>query len=57
MGSELDYLLSLEAVRERASRVFNIAQSNGLNHFDYHPNKLSDAADFVAKVITVSLVS
>ncbi|KAH8900861.1 hypothetical protein GQ53DRAFT_708734 [Thozetella sp. PMI_491] len=52
MSSEIDYLLSLQAVRERSARVFKFAEQGALNHFHYDPNRLQDVADFVVRVIS-----
>lgn len=49
----IDYLLSLEAVRERATKVYNIAVDGNLNNFDYHEDRMANAADFVASLIMV----
>lgn len=54
MTSDIDYLLSLEAVRERAQQVFSAAKRDELSHFTYHAEKLPGAADYVTSVITVS---
>ena len=53
MDSATDYLLTLPAVRERANKVFELAEKNGLNHFQYHADKMPDAAEFVIGVISV----
>lgn len=55
MGA-VDYLLSLEAVRERANKVYNIAVDGKLKSFDYHEDRMADAADFVASLIMVSSI-
>jgi hypothetical protein len=54
MTPDIEYLLSLEAVRERSQIVFEAAQKNELSHFDYHADKLPEAAAFVTSVINVS---
>ncbi len=54
-AAEVNYLLSLEAVRERANRVFDIAQGGGLKHFHYRPECLPEVAKVVAQTISVSL--
>jgi len=54
MTSDIEYLLSLEAVRERAQIVFAAAQKDELSHFTYHADKLSEAAAYVTSVINVS---
>ncbi|KAI5244673.1 DUF1688-domain-containing protein [Aureobasidium subglaciale] len=51
MTPDIEYLLSLEAVRERAGKVFEAAKKDELSHFTYHAEKLSEAAAFVASVI------
>lgn len=54
MTPDTEYLLSLEAVRERAQIVFAAAQKNELSHFTYHADKLAEAAAYVTSVINVS---
>lgn len=54
MTPDIEYLLSLEAVRERAQIVFAAAQKNELSHFTYHADKLPEAATYVTSVINVS---
>ena len=56
MDSEIDYVLSLQAVRERAHTVLGIARTEGLNHFQFNEGKLDDTADFVIGVIKVKLL-
>ncbi len=53
MDAEIDYLLSLQAVRERANRVFALAEGGELNHFNYNAERLPHAAELVAGVISV----
>lgn len=48
--SELEYLLSTRAVRERCGRLHDLAL-NGKTHFQIHPERLNSAADYVLKVI------
>ncbi len=50
----LDYLFSTEAVRERCGQVFRAAQQNELEYFQYHPERLEAAADYVTSVIRES---
>ncbi|EXJ89320.1 hypothetical protein A1O3_02386 [Capronia epimyces CBS 606.96] len=52
MTSEVEYLLSLEGVRERANRVFKIAKRGGLKHFHYKPECLPEVAHLVAHTIS-----
>ncbi|KAL4785976.1 hypothetical protein BJX76DRAFT_355569 [Aspergillus varians] len=49
--SELPPLLTLQAVRAKAHRVFDLAQQNALNHFDYHPDRLDATVDYVIGII------
>jgi hypothetical protein len=57
MTPDIEYLLSLEAVRERAQIVFAAAKRDELSHFTYHADKLPEAAAFVTSVINVSFVA
>lgn len=54
MDSEVKYLLSLRAVRERAKVVGDVAASGNLSHFELREDKLDDAVNFVASVVRVS---
>lgn len=51
MDDQVKYLLSLRAIRERASKVAEVAKAGKLNHFDVHEDRLDDVADFVVSVI------
>ncbi|KAF4965982.1 hypothetical protein FZEAL_10712 [Fusarium zealandicum] len=51
MDSQVKYLLSLRAIRERAKVVGDIAKSGNLTHFELREDKLDDVVDFVASVI------
>jgi hypothetical protein len=51
--TQIKYLLSLKAIRERARIVWNAAESGELTHFEFHKEKLEEVADFVASVIKV----
>ncbi|KAL2001972.1 hypothetical protein VTN02DRAFT_924 [Thermoascus thermophilus] len=51
MTDAVSYLLSLEAVRERATKVYDAARAGKLNSFDYDEARMGDAADFVASLI------
>ncbi|MEM8839467.1 MAG: URC4/urg3 family protein [Pseudomonadota bacterium] len=50
-AEEADWLLTPDAVRERAGFLFELAQNGKLDHFRLLPEKLADAADFVAATI------
>ncbi|KAI0885503.1 DUF1688 domain-containing protein [Annulohypoxylon maeteangense] len=51
MDSQVKYLLSLQAIRDRAKIVGEVAKAGNLTHFDLHEDKLDDVADFVTSVI------
>ncbi|KAI1140552.1 DUF1688 domain-containing protein [Hypoxylon sp. FL0543] len=51
MDPQVKYLLSLQAIRERAKIVGEAAKSGNLSHFDLHEDRLDDVADFVTSVI------
>ncbi|KAH3941367.1 hypothetical protein HBH98_194780 [Parastagonospora nodorum] len=51
MDSEVKYLLSLGAVRDRAKIVGEAAEAGKLSHFDVHEERLGEVADFVIGVI------
>jgi hypothetical protein len=53
MNSDVNYLLSLGAIRDRAQIVWQAAEAGELTHFNFHEDKLSDVADFVISVIQV----
>ncbi|RVX66955.1 hypothetical protein B0A52_09079 [Exophiala mesophila] len=52
MDSDIDYLLSLAAVRDRANVVLDLAEKGKLNHFNYEPKNLDVVADYVSNLIT-----
>lgn len=47
---QIDYLLSPKAIRDRAYKIFELAQK-GQTHFQYHPDKLKSTVDYVMSVI------
>ncbi len=47
------YLLSLEAVRDRAQVVHQIALDGRLNSFEYDAGSMPAVADFVIDIINV----
>lgn len=53
MDPEIEYILSLKAVREQAHKVLELAEQGKLTHFNYHHEKLSVAADYVIELIQV----
>ena len=55
MAPEIEHLLGLQAVRERAQLVLAEAEEGRLNSFEYHPERLLTAAEFVIGVINVRL--
>ncbi|OJJ56070.1 hypothetical protein ASPSYDRAFT_401409 [Aspergillus sydowii CBS 593.65] len=50
-AEEINTLLTLQAVRTKAHRVFDLAKRNALNHFDYDPDRLDATVDYVASII------
>ena len=48
--TDIDYLRSPTAIRERAGRLYQLAAAGG-THFEVHPEKLDDVADYVLAVI------
>ncbi len=48
--SELDYLFSPVAIRERTGKIFELCQ-NGQTHFEYKPEKFDSTVDYVLSVI------
>jgi hypothetical protein len=51
--SKIDYLLSLEAVRDRARLVLEAATEGDLTHFTYHAELMPAVASFVTQIIEV----
>ncbi|PVI06678.1 DUF1688-domain-containing protein [Periconia macrospinosa] len=51
MDEKVKYLLSLDAVRERAKLVGKAAEAGKLSHFDVHEDRLKEVATFVTNVI------
>ena len=47
------YLRTLPAIRERCSRVHDLAQKGKLQYFDYHPEQEDAVASFCVEIITV----
>jgi len=53
MDPNVKYLLSLRAIRDRASIVEEIRKAGKLTHFDVNENELDNVVDYVANVIKV----
>lgn len=51
--ADIEYLKSLQAVRERASLVLKAAENDELTHFSYHPDKMGEVAEYVTGIINV----
>ena len=49
----IEYLRTLPAIRERCSRVFNLAQQGQLEYFDYHPEREQAVIDFCSNIVQV----
>ncbi|MES2614532.1 MAG: DUF1688 family protein [Bdellovibrionota bacterium] len=48
--TNLDYILSPQAVRERCAQIYTLAKEGG-THFKLHENKISECANYVLDVI------
>lgn len=51
MASDIKYLTSLDAVRERCTQVLQLGKQGQLEHFDVHMDKLSEVVQFVQDLI------
>ena len=51
--ADIEYLKSLQAVRELAHLVLEAAKQDALTYFHYVPARMPTAADFVAGIINV----
>lgn len=49
MNRDVAYLLSTRAIRERAARLYQLAEKGG-THFNVHPAKLDEVAAFVLQI-------
>ena len=52
----IPYLLSLQAVRERAQAVLQIARDGALKHFEYDESRMPAVAEYVIGIINVSQI-
>lgn len=52
--STVTYLRSLPAIRDRCSRVYELAKQGKLEYFDYHPEKEKEVVEFCTEIIQVS---
>jgi hypothetical protein len=50
------YLRTLPAIRERCTRVLDLASQNKLQYFEYHPENEHAVTDFCVQIIHVSLL-
>ncbi|KIO28293.1 hypothetical protein M407DRAFT_71964 [Tulasnella calospora MUT 4182] len=50
-ANQVKYLRSLPAIRERCTRVHNLAQRDKLEYFEYHAEKESEVIDFCSQII------
>ncbi|KAJ2717760.1 hypothetical protein H4S00_004115 [Coemansia sp. D1744] len=51
MSYNVTYLKSLQAVRERSHRVYELAQRGQLEHFVFDESKIDDVADYVLSLV------
>ncbi|KAJ5992950.1 hypothetical protein N7451_008674 [Penicillium sp. IBT 35674x] len=49
--ADIEYLKSLQAVRERANLVLKAAENDELTHFFYRPDKMGEVAEYVTGII------
>ena len=49
------YLRTLPSIRERCTRVFDLAKQGKLQYFNYHPDKEPDLTAFCVDIIKVRL--
>ncbi|EHK16268.1 uncharacterized protein TRIVIDRAFT_80136 [Trichoderma virens Gv29-8] len=52
LASDIEYLKSLRAVRERSQIVLGAARNGGLNNFVFDEGRMKETAEFVAGVIS-----
>ena len=57
LESDIQYLKSLRAVRERSRIVLEAARNGGLNNFKLDEPRMKETAEFVAGVISVSVTT
>lgn len=57
VGSDVDELLTLQAVRRQARKVLAAAEKYELVNFFYDADKMPEVADFVMGVISVGVSS
>lgn len=53
--ADIEYLKTLQAVRERSRLVLEAARQGKTNNFVFHEDRMKDVTEFVASVIDVSL--
>lgn len=53
LASDIEYLKSLQAVRERSRIVLERARNGSLNNFIYDQGRMKETAEFVTGVISV----
>ncbi|RAK95635.1 URC4/urg3 family protein [Aspergillus ibericus CBS 121593] len=51
MDPNIQQLLGLQAVRDRARTVLSLAEQGKLHHYDYHPERLDATVDYVVGII------
>ncbi|KAL3478153.1 hypothetical protein BJX99DRAFT_256703 [Aspergillus californicus] len=49
--ADIEYLKSLQAVRQRANLVLHAAEHGQLTHFTYHPERMTEASEYVVNII------
>jgi len=50
---KIAYLRTLPAIRERCSRVYDLAKEQKLQYFEYHPDQETHVAAYCIKLMEV----
>ncbi|KAG6845150.1 hypothetical protein H0H87_012946 [Tephrocybe sp. NHM501043] len=53
LEQKAEYLRTLPAIRERCSRVHDLAKQGKLEYFDYHPEKEADVAAYCIEIMKI----
>ena len=49
----IEYLRTLQSIRERCGRVHDLAEQGKLQYFEYHPEKEEDVVNYCIRIIQV----
>lgn len=53
---QVAHLRTLPSIRERCSKVFQLAEKDQLDYFQYNKEKMSDVVEFCSGIIKVSIL-